>query len=140
MKKLIVVSLCLIGILLITGTGFAVEDEYCQVYRSTVVTDDEMLGSWQDCIEVCVYPDGWAQAWTYCNYPDYLILTVEGLGSDFKDLVGFSDYYPKTCHASVGKRGNNLEADCMLEMDGGVRIHARGVPDNNCRCEEDHLE
>ena len=137
MKKLLIVSLCMIGILVLAGTAFATieEDEYCQVYRSTVVSDDPiMLGSWDDCIEVCIYPDGFAEAWTYCNYSDYLILSVEGLGWDFKNLVGYSFYYPKACHASIGKRGNNLEADCVLDMNGGIKIHARGVPDNNCQC------
>jgi len=135
MKKVFVVSLLLISIFLIGNSGMAgVEMGDCQVYRSTVTSDSEMLGSWEDCIEVCIYPDGWAQAWTYCNYSDYLILTYENLGSDHKNLIGFSDYYPKVCHASIGKRGNNLEADCALDMDDGVRIHAKGVPDNNCQC------
>ena len=138
MKKVFVVSLCLFGILLFAGTVFAVEmDDYCQVYSSTVMTDSEMLGSWDDCIEVCIYPDGWAEAWTYCNYSDYLIFTLDDLGTDARGLIGFSIDYPKTCHVTVGKRGNNLDAECLLDMFDGVRIRARGIPDNNCRCMEE---
>ena len=138
MRKVLVVSLLLMCIFFISSAdvAMAVEEEFCQWFRADVRSDSEILGSWEDCIEICIYPDGWAEAWTDCNYPDYLICTLEDLGSDGKNLVCASEIWPKSCHASLGKRGNNLEADCALYMFDGITIHVRGVPDDNCRCEE----
>jgi len=132
-----VVSLLLISIFLIGNAEVtSADEENCKLYLATVtIADDEgIVDSWEDCIEVCIYSDGWAEAMTYCD-KDYLIFALEDLGSDFKNLVGASIVYDKACHASL--RGKNLNASCLLDMYGGLRVHARGLEITNeglCPC------
>jgi len=127
MKKLFVVSLLLISIFLIGNAEVtSADEENCKLYLATItIADDEgIVDSWKDCIEVCFYPDGWADAWVFCDM-DYLGFAMEDLGSDFKNLVGASFVRPKFCHASL--RGKNLNASCLLDMYDGLRVHARGL-------------
>jgi hypothetical protein len=143
MKKVFVVLLLLIGIFLINNAGVALaqpdDGENCQLYLANVTTDpDEPLGSWQECIEVC-YEDGFAEAHTFCGpyEDDTLELTLEDFGVDSKNLVGFSTVYDKSCHAKLrGGRLRVLEADCLLDMYGGVRIHVKGkaISEYMCPC------
>ncbi len=131
MKKVFVLSLLLMSIFFIGNVAVASAiEENCRFYNATVTSD--CLGSWEDCIEVCLYEDGWAEAWT-CYYYDWLIFTLEDLGTDAKNLVGFSDNWPKVCHVYL--RGRILESDCYLDMFGGCRIHAKGERTSYCECD-----
>jgi hypothetical protein len=119
--------------------------ENCKLYLADVTTDpDDALptSSWQECIYIC-YEDGFATAETCSDEDGYgcdtLYLTLEDFGVDAKNLVGFSDRWDKSCHAKLRGGGLRiLEADCLLNFDGGVRIHVKGKAisnENQCPCE-----
>jgi hypothetical protein len=142
MKK---VFICLFLMCLFLGSNVVnavAEDEgNCRLYLATItIVDDEgyLFDQYQDCIGVCIYNDGWAEAGTFCD-GDYLVLALEDLGSDFKNLVGpcYNCEYDKVCHASL--RGKNLEADCLVDIGDGYRVQARGLEitnENLCPCNE----
>ena len=117
----------------------AEDGESCTLYLVTVtIVDDEgiIFDRYDDCVDVCFYPGGWADAMTYCD-GDYLELGLEDLGSDYKNLVGISMEYPKICHASL--RGPNLDASCFVHIGDGYRVRARGVKITNeglCPCDD----
>jgi hypothetical protein len=152
MKKIFSVSFLLLSILLIGSIGMALaEDEInCQLYLADVTVDPPDAlppGSWQECIAVC-YEDGFADAYTCSDGDGYgsdlLILTLEDFGIDAKNLVGFSDNWPKVCHAKLrGGRLRILEADCLLNYEGLgyydfnhylTRIHVKGKAVSDCFC------
>jgi hypothetical protein len=139
MKKTFLISLLLVSIFLIGSSEMALAQipAGCKLYLADVTTDPD-IGSWQECIAVC-YEDGFADAFTCSDENGYgkdsLSLTLEDFGVDSKNLVGFSHKYDKACHAKLRGGGLRiLEADCLLNLDGGVRIHVKGKAVNDCFC------
>jgi hypothetical protein len=145
MKKVFVVSLILVSIFLIGSSEMALAfdgDDNCQVYTATITVDPpgSLPGpdSWQECIYIC-YEDGFAEAETCGFYgPDTLELTLEDFGIDAKNLVGFStefSEFDKSCHVKLRGGGLRiLEADCLLDFGGLVRLHVKGKASNDCIC------
>ena len=135
MKKVFFVALLLISVFLI---GNAEAQDECKLFLVTVTTepDDALIpspGRWQECVEVCFDGDGFAHAVTDCGAfaDDYLYCTLEDLGLDTKNLVCYSDVFPKFCHAQVKR--NILEADCVYTPSSpDTKIHVRGHHVNEC--------
>jgi hypothetical protein len=135
MKNIFVVALLLISVFLI-GNAEA-ENGNCREFLVNITTaPDNALptGSWQECVAICPEGEGFVTAYTWCGayQDDMLYLISEDLGLDTKNLVGYSDVFSKTCHVQIKR--NILEADCYLNMFGGVKIHARGVASTECPC------
>jgi len=133
MKNIFVVALLLISIFLI---GNAVAADNCRDFLVNITTaPDVPLGSWQECVAICPEDNGFVTAHTWCGayQDDMLYLMLEDLGLDTKNLVGYSVVFSKTCHVQIKR--NILEADCYLNMFGGVKIHARGVAVADCPCD-----
>jgi hypothetical protein len=146
MKKVFVVSLLLVCVFLIGSTEMALaQEENCKLYLATVTVDPDTPlpgpNTWQECFLVC-YEDGVALVDTCGNPygPDELIFTLEDFGIDAKNLVGSSIEWPKACHAKLRGGGLRiLEADCLLDMFDGVRIHVKGkaISDEyQCPCDD----
>jgi hypothetical protein len=134
MKKTFIVALLLLSILLIGSVGMALAEdgENCKLYLATVTVDPDTplpgANTWQECFLVC-YEDGFAEVETCGNPygPDLLFFTLEDFGVDAKNLIGYSTVFDKACHAKLRGGGlRTLEADCLLNMFDGVRIHVKG--------------
>jgi hypothetical protein len=133
MRKVFIFSLLLATIFLIGSVDMALAEDgdgLCKLYLADVTTDPD-IGSWQECIAVCYDEDGFAVAFSCSDEDgfgsDFLDLTQEDFGVDAKNLVGYSEIFPKVCHAKLRGGGLRiLEADCLLDMFDGVRIHVKG--------------
>jgi hypothetical protein len=139
MKNIFVVALFLISIFLIGNAEAVAENGDCREFLVNITTAPDYAlptGSWQECVAICPEGDGFVTAHTWCGeyQDDTLHLISEDLGMDTKNLVGYSEVFSKTCHVQIKR--NLLEADCYLNMFGGVKIHARGVASTDCPCDE----
>lgn len=140
MRKVFFVCLLLVSVFLM-GNAEAADGENCSLYLITVTSDNDFIGTYDECVELCFSPDGYAHADTYCGrWDDCLDFTLEDLGSDRRNLVGHSNIYGKSCHVRL--RGRSLDANCLLDINGGISIRASGVlinSESSCPCENDRL-